>query len=56
MRMNMARQRERKPNRNSYGRGWMMSVANRAIEFEALIIDGQVITIEVQGMKFENEQ
>ncbi|MCK4328744.1 hypothetical protein KAX02_02770 [candidate division WOR-3 bacterium] len=33
-----------------------MSIANRAIEFEALIVDGQVIAVEVQGMKFENEQ
>lgn len=33
-----------------------MNIANRTIEFEALIVDKQVIAIEVQGMKFENEQ
>ena len=28
----------------------------RAIEFEALVNEAQIICIEVQGMKYENEQ
>ncbi len=33
-----------------------MNTKNRAFEFEALVAEGQAITIEVQGMRFENEQ
>ncbi len=33
-----------------------MSTENRALEFEALVAEGQAIAIEVQGMKYENEQ
>jgi len=33
-----------------------MNTENRALEFEALVAEGQAIAIEVQGMKFENEQ
>ncbi|MDO9527623.1 MAG: hypothetical protein Q7J27_00515 [Syntrophales bacterium] len=33
-----------------------MKNENRAFEFEALVAEGQVIAIEVQGMRFENEQ
>ena len=33
-----------------------MDIINRWIEFEALVAEGQVFAIEVQGMKFENEQ
>ncbi len=33
-----------------------MKSANRALEFEALVAEGQIIAIETQGMKYENEQ
>lgn len=29
---------------------------NKVFEFEALVVEGQAIVVDVQGMKFENEQ
>ena len=37
-------------------KGREMTKENRAIEFEALVGEVQVIAIEVGGMRFENEQ
>ncbi|GAH02035.1 unnamed protein product [marine sediment metagenome] len=33
-----------------------MNDVNRLFEFEALVAEGQIIAIAVQGMRFENEQ